>query len=64
LVKWWYNDAIEEKAFIRKNCDDKEENCIIAEKLSYEQADGFYAISPVDWETRESYIKALERNCQ
>ena len=63
LVKWWFNDALEEKMFIRKTCDEKE-NCVVTEKLSYVEADGYYAISPVDWERRETYIKALERNCK
>lgn len=63
LVKWWFNDAKEERMFIRKTCDEKE-NCIVAERLSYQEADGYYAISPLDWETRENYIRSLERNCK
>lgn len=63
LVKWWFNDAIEEKMFIRKECD-ASDNCKIVERLSYDDADGYYGISPVDWERRETYIKSLERNCQ
>jgi len=63
LVKWWFNDSLEERAFIRKTCDDKG-NCTVTERLTYQQADGFYALSPVDWETRENYIRSLERNCK
>ena len=63
LVKWWFNDSKEERMFIRKECDSSD-NCKIVERLTYEQADGFYAISPVDWERRETYIKSLERNCK
>lgn len=63
LVKWWFNDAIDEKSLVRKECD-ASDNCIVVERLSYQEADGFYAISPVDWERRETYIKSLERNCQ
>lgn len=63
MVKWWFNDSIEEKMFIRKECD-AQENCVVIERLSYQEADGFYAISPVDWERRENYIKSLENNCK
>ena len=64
LVKWWFNDSRDEKAFVRKECDSNGENCKLVEKLSYEEADGYYALSPVDWERRETYIKSLEQNCK
>lgn len=60
LVKNWFLDAVEERALVRKECKDAE-NCVIKERLSYEQADAFFCRSSSDHEREQNYIKALER---
>lgn len=62
LVKWWFNDFRDEKSFVRKECDG--DKCEVKERLSYEQADSYFAISPQDFESLLSYIKNLERECR
>lgn len=61
LVKWWFHDGKEEHAFIRRECDGDVRPCPIKEHLSYAEADGYYGISPDDWQAWMDYVKALER---
>jgi len=51
-VKWWFIDGKQEKALIRRDASGA-----IAERLTFEQADGYLAMSPSDVEALLNYCE-------